>query len=93
MWTSEREDRLTTSGLREIIRRKAHAAGLKDIPSAHDFRRAGLKAIIANSADVITASRLAGHTDVRVTQRYDAQSEADLQRVFARASPVDNARL
>lgn len=93
LWTSEREDRLTVSGLREIIRRKARAAGLKDVPSAHDFRRAGLKAIIANSADVITASRLAGHTDVRVTQRYDAQNEADLQRVFARASPVDNARL
>lgn len=93
IWTSEREDRLTVSGLREVIRRKAHMAGLKDIPSPHDFRRAGLKAIIANSADVITASRLAGHTDVRVTQRYDAQSDADLQRVFARASPVDNARL
>jgi len=88
VWTSETGDRLTVSGLREIVRRRAAGVGLK-APGLHDFRRACLLGMLRNGCDAVTVSRYAGHADVRVTLRYLAQTDEDLHDAHVKASPVD----
>jgi site-specific recombinase XerD len=43
--------------------------------------------------DLLTISRLMGHSSVVVTQRYIAQLDGDLRQQHAKGSPVDNAVL
>lgn len=79
-------------GLREILRRRANAANIP-MQSPHDFRRGMLLEMLRNEADEVSTSRIAGHSTLEMTKRYQAQLEDDLRRVHAKASPVDNARL
>lgn len=88
VWTSETGERLTPSGLREIVRRRASNVGMKP-PGLHDFRRACLLGMLRNGCDAVTVSRYAGHADVRVTLRYLAQDESDLHDAHVKTSPVD----
>lgn len=85
-------ERLTYNGLREILRRRSKQAGLANPPSPHDFRRACALTLLRNGADVVSVSRLLGHTSLEVTKRYLAQTEADLQQAHQRFSPVENLK-
>jgi integrase/recombinase XerD len=88
LWTSESQERLTVAGLREIVRRRASDVGIP-APGLHDFRRACMLAMLRNGADVISVSRYAGHSDVRVTMRYLAQTNDDMHNCHVKTSPVD----
>lgn len=81
--------RLTHSGLRDIVRRRARAAGVAP-PTLHSFRRAAALAMLRGGADPVTVSRLLGHGSLAVTLRYLAQTEEDLKAAHAKGSPVDN---
>jgi site-specific recombinase XerD len=85
-------ERLTYAGLREILRRRSKQAGLANPPSPHDFRRACALTLLRNGADVVSVSRLLGHTSLEVTKRYLAQTESDLERVHRQHSPADNLK-
>lgn len=63
---------------------------LKREPGLHDFRRGSLLEMLRNKMDVVTVSRIAGHSDIRVTMRYLAQLQEDLLIAHRQASPVDN---
>lgn len=80
---------MTRNTLDDIIRLAAHRAGLKEIPSAHDFRRACALAMLRNGVNLITVSRYLGHATLTVTQRYLALIDDDLQAAHAMGSPVD----
>ena len=80
------------SGLREIIRRRALAAGIEE-PGLHDFRRCFAVQILRNGFDLVTLSRLMGHFTLTVTQRYLYLVEDDLRAGHQIAGPVDNAGL
>jgi integrase/recombinase XerD len=82
-------ERLTYGSLRAILTRRAKQAGLKQVPSPHDFRRAAALQMLRNGADVVSVSRLLGHSSLEVTKRYLAQTETDLQQAHQRASPAD----
>jgi site-specific recombinase XerD len=90
LFTTGEGTRLTYSGLREIIRRRSVAAGIKE-PGLHDFRRCFAVQMLRGGCDLVTLSRLLGHSSLMVTQRYLYLVDEDLQNGHQLAGPVDNA--
>jgi integrase/recombinase XerD len=88
LWQTREGERLTYSGLREVMRRRSNKAGIPE-PALHAFRRAFALNCLRVGMDVYTLQRLMGHADLQVLRRYLAQTEGDLQAVHARTSPVD----
>ena len=83
--------RFTYPGLREVIRRIAKRAGIKT-PGLHDFRRAFALNMLRNRVDLLTISRLLGHSSLSVTERYVAQVNDDLRDAHKVGSPVDKLK-
>jgi site-specific recombinase XerD len=90
LWISKNKDRLTHDGLRAILTRRAKLAGLAEIPSPHDFRRAMAINYLRNGGDVFTLQLILGHKSLVVLRRYLALTERDTQEAHTRFSPVDN---
>jgi site-specific recombinase XerD len=88
LWQSRRGERLTVSGLGQMVRRRAKRGGLA-APSLHSFRRAFALAALRNGCDVVSLQRLLGHSDLSVIRRYLAQTTNDLAAAHAKAGPVD----
>lgn len=88
--TLKNETRLSPQGLREVIRRRANDAGI-DEPGLHDFRRLFAVSCLRNGMNLVTLSRLMGHTTLEVTRRYLHLLDEDLRSAHREASPVDNA--
>ncbi len=88
LWVTVTCSRLTYSGLRQVVRRRALAAGVSE-PSLHSFRRAFCLAMLRNGADVVSLSRLMGHQGIGLVMRYAKQVEDDLRREHEQHGPVD----
>jgi integrase/recombinase XerC len=88
LFITETSGRLTYSGLRQIIRRCAERAGVKE-PPLHAFRRAFALNMLRNGCDLLTLQRLMGHADLSLLRRYAKQTVDDLRIVHAMASPAD----
>jgi integrase/recombinase XerD len=88
LWVTVEGGRLTYAGLRQMVRRRAEAAGVK-APSLHSFRRAFALASLRAGMDIVSLQRLLGHADLSVIRRYLAQTEDDLAEAHRKASPVD----
>ena len=88
LWVSQFGERLSETGLRMMLRRRAAKAGVP-VPSPHDFRRAFAIERWRAGVDILTISRLMGHTSLQVMNRYLKQIGADLEQVSRRSSPVD----
>ncbi len=82
--------RLTYGGLRWIVINRSKQAKVK-ARGIHTFRRLYALTMLRNGVDVITLSRLMGHSDLQVLNRYLAQTDDDLREAHARSSPVDNS--
>jgi integrase/recombinase XerC len=80
--------RLAYSSLRDIVRRRAKAAGVKP-PTLHSFRRGFAILMLRAGADVVTLSRMMGHGSLPVLMRYLKQERGDLGQVHSACSPVD----
>jgi len=85
-------EKLTYWGVSSMLRRRAKQAGLETVPSPHDFRRGAALQMLRNGADVVSVSRLLGHSTLQVTTRYLAQAQSDLQAVHAAHSPVNGLK-
>lgn len=88
LWASEQGARLTYSGLRLLVQRRARLAGVPG-PPLHAFRRAFALGALRGGVDLVSLQRLLGHADLSVIRRYLAQSEEDLKAAHAKGSPVD----
>jgi site-specific recombinase XerD len=88
LWVSTRKEKLGKSGLRTISIRRAEKAGIL-APSPHDFRRAFGIEMWWSGTDILTISKLMGHTSLAVISRYLKQDDQDLENAFRKASPVD----
>jgi len=88
LWATWSGTRLTYSGLREIVRRKARQAGVA-APSLHSFRRGFALGCLRNGMDIFALQRLMGHADLSILRRYLAQTHEDLLRAHMEHSPVD----
>lgn len=88
LWQTDERTRLTYAGLRQIVRRRAVAAGVP-VPALHSFRRAFALLCLRNGIDVYSLQRIMGHADLSVLRRYLAQTEHDLAEAHRKAGPVD----
>ena len=88
LWTSRFGERLTETGLRMMLRRRSAQAGVP-IPSPHDFRRAFAIERWRAGVDILTLSKLMGHTSLQVLNRYLKQIGEDLEQAAKQSSPVD----
>lgn len=88
LWVSRSGERLTETGLRMMLRRRAAQAGTP-VPSPHDFRRAFALERWRAGMDILTLSKLMGHTSLQVLSRYVKQVGEDLSLAAKQSSPVD----
>lgn len=89
LFVTDEGERLSYDGLRGIMTRRATAAGIH-VPTLHSFRRAFALNMLRKGVDLITLSRLMGHSGVQILARYLKQTSEDLREAHARASPADN---
>ena len=90
LWVTRTGTRLTYSGLRQIVRRRAEKANVPS-PQIHSFRRAFALICLRNGVDVYSLQRLMGHADLQILRRYLNQTTNDIQLAHQLGSPVDNA--
>jgi site-specific recombinase XerD len=88
LWVNRFGERLAETGLRMILRRRAARAGVP-VPSPHDFRRAFALERWRAGIDILTLSKLMGHTSLQVLNRYLKQIGDDLEIAAKQSSPVD----
>lgn len=88
LWISRSGERLTETGLRMMLRRRAAQANVPS-PSPHDFRRAFALERWRAGVDILTLSKLMGHTSLQVLNRYIKQAGEDLSLAAKQSSPVD----
>ncbi len=89
LFASDRGGSLCYTSLRDVMRRRAKQAGI-EAPTLHAFRRGFALDSLRNGADVYSLQKMMGHADLAVLRRYLKQTEADLQSVHQKSSPVDN---
>ncbi len=90
LWVTVGGDRLTYSGLRQILRRRANKAGVTP-PALHSFRRLFAVQCLRNGMDLRRPQKLMGHSDLQMLIRYTKLVTDDLRAAHLQASPVDNA--
>lgn len=88
LFSTQSGERLTYSGLRSMMLRRASQAGVK-APQLHAFRRAFALTMLRANVDIFTLQKLMGHADLQVLRRYLAQNDEDLREAHRRASPGD----
>lgn len=67
--------RLTTQAIYNLFAKRAELASVKDF-SPHDMRRTFVSDLLEAGADIATVSKMAGHSSVTTTARYDRRPEA-----------------
>lgn len=85
-------ERLTYTGLRLLLKRRAEKAGV-EYQSPHSFRRLFALTMLRNGIDVFSLQLLMGHADLQMLRRYLKQAGSDLQKAHNQASPVDKWKL
>jgi integrase/recombinase XerD len=85
LFVSDEGERLQKDGLRQIMVRRSKRAQVQT-PSLHSFRRAFALAMLRTGVDLLTISRLLGHSDLSLLNRYIRQNADDLRNT---PSPVD----
>ncbi len=89
LWVQRSGERLSKSGIRQVVRRAAKRAGVPE-PGMHAFRRAFAVNSLRNGMDLVTLQRLMGHADLSTLNRYLALVDEDLRRAQARHGVVDS---
>jgi len=81
--------RMSPDSLFRILRKKVDALGIQRV-SPHDLRAGGITDLIGGGVDIAMVSRLAGHSSIQTTERYDRRGDAQLATAGAtRTIPVD----
>jgi integrase/recombinase XerD len=88
LWATKHGDRLTQAGLRQILKRRAQAAGVP-VPGAHKFRRAFALSMLRAGTDLETLRQIMGHASLEVLARYLELIDDDLQAAHRQNSPID----
>lgn len=71
--------RLTNQAIYNLLQKRAKLAGVKAF-SPHDLRRTFISNMLAAGADIATVAKMAGHSSVNTTARYDRRPEEAKQK-------------
>lgn len=66
--------RLPATAIHTMITQRAKRAGLKKV-TPHDFRRTFVGNMLDENVDAVTITKLTGHADMKMLQRYDRRDE------------------
>lgn len=75
--------RMTTQSVYYLLRKRGEEAGIKDF-SPHDMRRTFISDLLENQVDISVVAKLAGHSSVDTTTRYDMRPEKEKQKAVQR---------
>lgn len=81
-------DKLTRSGLMQMLKRRAKLAGVP-YQSAHSFRRLFALTMLRNGVDVFSLALIMGHSDIQILRRYLKVINSDTQKAHLQGSPVE----
>ena len=79
--------RITTRGVRDIVVKYLHLAGIKPGVSAHTFRHSFATHLLNRGADLRTVQELLGHANLSTTQIYPHLTTEKLKSVYDKAHP------
>lgn len=89
LFTNKSGQPLTTSGLREILRRISKLVGIKRA-NPHSFRHGAIRAMLNSGMSLPAASQIAGHSSVTITgDIYGRVSETQLRALHNQHSWVN----
>lgn len=90
IWISSRGgERLTDSGLRQLLERLGNRAGVAHC-SPHTFRRTFALWSLRNGMSIYHLQRLMGHADIAILRQYLALVESDARAAHEQHGAVDN---
>jgi integrase/recombinase XerD len=89
LFVSIHDRRMTSNGLRLIIKSLAKKAGIKSC-YPHLLRHTFAITFLRGGGDIFTLQQFLGHQSLEMVRRYALIAEIDLQSAHRRASPVDN---
>ena len=80
---------VTSDRLFKLLQSKTKALGIQNV-SPHDLRAGAITDLLAGGIDIALVAKLAGHSSITTTQRYDRRGDAALATAAAaRTIPVD----
>lgn len=86
-------DPLTRSGLLQLVERLGKVAKVEVTRcSPHTFRHTFAISFLRNGGNVFSLQQLLGHTDLKMTNKYVALAQADIENQHRQFSPVDRIR-
>lgn len=83
------DDFLTDQGVREMLKRLKHKAGVQGPVNPHSFRHGFAREYLSNGGNLASLADTLGHSDVKVTwQAYAVYTTDELKVAHERYSPV-----
>src|SRR6266540_2181591 len=90
LFTSQAAERLTLTGIQQLLVRLRARAGVGARCNPHTFRHTFARNYLLNGGDVFTLQRMLGHTSLEMVRRYVALADGDVALRHRAASPADH---